>query len=206
MFIIHPGFVQWTFPVTLGQLCPYLCWLIIYNIFLCNIFVSEDRSDCELLQYEKVVKYEWWKSAKQYGNLTSEFFIIRGERKLFPGLSSPLLYFLALFFSLLRAKEREEKVTAALCTFPINLPLTRIKDQTRIQTQMCHKVTFTFHQFLYWDKLHSRAELGLWSSFLWFIFTLVSSLHCWIFSPSTSRHWYYHLLIKIKKLLICFLN
>lgn len=177
MFTIHPGCVQWTFPVTLEQLCRYLCWWIIYDIFLCNFFVFEDHSDCELLQYEKVVKYEWWKRVQTCMEILPQNFSSSEVKESSSQACLLPCFTFSLFFLLLRAKEGEEKVMAALCTFQINLPLTRIKDQTRIQTQRCHKVSFTFHQFLYWDKLHSRVELGLWRSFLWFIFTLVSSLH-----------------------------
>lgn len=96
--------------------------------------------------------------------------MLRGESKLFPGWSSTLFYLLP-FDLLLRVKEREEKVMPALCIFQTYLLLTRIKDQTKIQTQKHHKVTFTLHQFLCQHKLHARDEFGLRNSFFLFYFS-----------------------------------
>lgn len=112
----------------------------------------------------------------KHGNFTLEFFTSRGESKLFAGLSSPLFYFLPLDL-LLREKEREEKVMAALYTFPINLLLTCIKKQTRIQTQKYHKATFTFHHSFTTKSSIEELSSPCGTAFSVLYFSPASSLH-----------------------------
>lgn len=134
----------------------------------------------------------------QHENITAEFFTSRCESQFFPGLSFPLFYF-SPFDLLLRTEEKEEKVMAVLCTFPINLLLTLIKDQTRIQTQRYHKTTFAFHQFPYQGKLHLRLELNLWNTFSLFNFYFYMQFVCvkFLLLP-TSIYKYFTYLSRLK--------